>query len=141
MAAYPAFFALYPTVERIRGVRGLEYSNGVRSLPLWLAYICFDWIFVLASSLVVFIIFAAQSDVWYNVGYLFIVFILYGMTSILMSYIISLFAKTQLAAFGFVAAGQTISLVIYVVGYLLTLTFVPITKVDSILLLLHYTLS
>jgi hypothetical protein len=35
MAAYPAFFALYPTAERIRGVRALQYSNGVRSLPLW----------------------------------------------------------------------------------------------------------
>jgi len=36
MACYPAFFALYPTIERLRGVRALQYSNGVRSLPLWL---------------------------------------------------------------------------------------------------------
>jgi ATP-binding cassette subfamily A (ABC1) protein 3 len=35
MACYPAFFALYPTIERLRGVRALQYSNGVRSLPLW----------------------------------------------------------------------------------------------------------
>jgi hypothetical protein len=35
MSAYPAFFALYPTIERLRGVRALQYSNGVRSLPLW----------------------------------------------------------------------------------------------------------
>lgn len=35
MAAYPAFFALYPTLERLRGVRALQYSNGVRALPLW----------------------------------------------------------------------------------------------------------
>jgi len=35
MACYPAFFALYPTIERLRGIRALQYSNGVRSLPLW----------------------------------------------------------------------------------------------------------
>jgi ATP-binding cassette subfamily A (ABC1) protein 3 len=35
MAAYPGFFSLYPTVERTRNIRGLEYSNGVRSLSLW----------------------------------------------------------------------------------------------------------
>ena len=28
MAAYPAFFALYPTLERLRSVRQLHYSNG-----------------------------------------------------------------------------------------------------------------
>ena len=34
MSAYPAFFTLYPTIERLRGVRALQYSNCVRSLPL-----------------------------------------------------------------------------------------------------------
>jgi hypothetical protein len=29
MAAYPGFFSLYPTIERTRNIRGLEYSNGV----------------------------------------------------------------------------------------------------------------
>lgn len=35
MSAYPAFFALYPTIERLRSVRQLHYSNGVRSISLW----------------------------------------------------------------------------------------------------------
>ena len=39
MAAYPAFFALYPTLERLRNVRQLHYSNGVRSVCLWSAYL------------------------------------------------------------------------------------------------------
>jgi len=38
MAAYPAFFALYPTLERLRNVRQLHYSNGVRSICLWYVY-------------------------------------------------------------------------------------------------------
>lgn len=32
MSAYPAFFALYPTLERLRNVRQLHYSNG--KLPI-----------------------------------------------------------------------------------------------------------
>ena len=39
MCAYPAFFALYPTLERLRNVRQLHYSNGVRSISLWSAYL------------------------------------------------------------------------------------------------------
>lgn len=33
MSAYPAFFALYPTLERLRNVRQLHYSNG--KLPIF----------------------------------------------------------------------------------------------------------
>lgn len=29
MSIYPAFFALYPTLERLRGIRQLHYSNGL----------------------------------------------------------------------------------------------------------------
>jgi ATP-binding cassette subfamily A (ABC1) protein 3 len=53
MSVYPAFFALYPTVERLRKVRALHYSNGIRAAPLWLAYLSFDCIFVLLVSVVV----------------------------------------------------------------------------------------
>jgi ATP-binding cassette subfamily A (ABC1) protein 3 len=53
MSVYPAFFALYPTVERLRKVRALHYSNGIRAAPLWLAYLTFDCIFVLLVSVVV----------------------------------------------------------------------------------------
>jgi hypothetical protein len=53
MSVYPAFFALYPTVERLRKVRALHYSNGIRAAPLWIAYLAFDFIFVLIISAVV----------------------------------------------------------------------------------------
>ena len=36
MCAYPAFFALYPTLERLRNVRQLHYSNG-KLLVNWYA--------------------------------------------------------------------------------------------------------
>lgn len=123
MAAYPAFFTLYPTVERMRQVRGLQFSNGVRALPLWLAYTAFDFIPVLLSSVISVAIFAAASSVWYHVGYLFVVFFLYGLASILLSYVISLFAKTQLSAYAYAAAGQAIMFLVYMIAYLCTLTY------------------
>ena len=106
MSVYPAFFALYPTLERLRHVRQLHYSNGVRSICLWLAYLSFDSVVVLASSALCTIIFAAASDAWYHVEYFFIIFLLYGIASILLSYVISLFARSQLAAFAFAAGFQ-----------------------------------
>ena len=106
MAAFPAFFALYPTVERLRNVRALHYSNGVRSLPLWLAYVSFDFLIVLAASVLSIVIFVGVSNAWYHPGYLFVVFFLYGLASTLLAYVISLFARSQLAAFAFCAGGQ-----------------------------------
>ena len=106
MAVYPAFFALYPTVERLRNVRTLHYSNGVRSLPLWLSYVFFDFLIVVATSILSVVIFRAVTNVWYHLEYLFVVFFLYGLAATLLSYVISLFAKSQLAAFAFAAGGQ-----------------------------------
>jgi len=123
MAAYPGFFSLYPTIERTRNIRGLEYSNGVRSLPLWLAYLTFDFMIVLVSSALCVIIFAASSSAWYHVGYLFVVFMLFGLASILLAYVVSLFARTQLSAYAFAAAGQAVMFLIYLIGYLCTLTY------------------
>jgi ATP-binding cassette subfamily A (ABC1) protein 3 len=123
MAAYPGFFSLYPTIERIGNIRGLEYSNGVRSLPLWVAYLSFDFIIVLVSSALCVIIFAVSLSVWYHIGYLFVVFMLFGLASIILAYIVSLFARTQLSAYAFAAAGQAVMFLIYLVGYLCTLTY------------------
>ncbi|KAH8646478.1 hypothetical protein BGZ60DRAFT_535616 [Tricladium varicosporioides] len=141
MAAFPGFFALYPTIERTRNIRDLEYSNGVRSLPLWLAYICFDFLIVLISSALIVIIFAATSSVWYHVGYLFIIFSLFGLASILLAYVVSLFARTQLSAYAFAAAGQAVLFLIYLIGYLCTLTYAPVNKIDDYLLIVHFTIS
>jgi ATP-binding cassette subfamily A (ABC1) protein 3 len=141
MAASTGFFSLYPTVERTRNIRGLEYSNGVRSLPLWLAYVMFDFLIVLASSALSVIIFAAASSVWYNVAYLFPIFVLFGLASILLAYVISLFAGTQLSAFALSAAGQAVMFLVYLIGYLCTITYAPVDKIDSYLTVVHFTIS
>jgi hypothetical protein len=123
LAIYPAFYALYPCVERLRSVRALHYSNGVRALPLWLAYTTFDFCFILVSSAFVAIILRAASDVWYGLGYLFVVLFLYGLTALLGAYVVSLVAKSQLAAFAISAGSQAVMFLLYTIAYLTTLTY------------------
>ena len=114
LSAFPAFFTLYPTVERIRNVRALHYSNGVRALPLWLAYAAFDFIAVLIITVVCTIIYvAATNDIWYHVGYLFLIILLYGLAAVLLAYNVSLMAGSQLSAFAIVAGSQGIMQALY----------------------------
>lgn len=96
-AVYPAFFSLYPCIERLRNIRALHYSNGVRSVPLWSAYIAWDFCFVLVGSVICIIILNAANGTWYHLPYLFVVFCCYGLASILYAYVISLFAKSQVS--------------------------------------------
>ena len=141
LSVAPAFFTLYPTLERLRNVRSLHYSNGVRSLPLWLAYIGFDFIFVLVASALVTIIFRAVSHIFYGLGQLFVVLVLYGLTSTLLAYVVSLFANSQLAAFAVVAAYGGVTFLLYMIAYLSTLTYAPVNDIDRLLLVVHYTLA
>ncbi|KAK2756497.1 hypothetical protein FQN54_005390 [Arachnomyces sp. PD_36] len=141
MSVYPAFFALYPTVERLRNIRSLHFSNGVRSFPLWLAYAMFDFLVVLATSVVAIVIFAAVTSSFYHLEYLFVVFFLYGLASTLLSYIISLFSTSQLAAFAFAAGGQAIMFLIYLIAYMVVVTYAPTDKVNSYINVAHFAIS
>lgn len=141
MAAYPAFFALYPTLERLRNVRQLHYSNGVRSICLWSAYLTFDFMIVLATSVLAVIIFRGVSDAWYHIEYLFVVFFLYGIASTLLSYVVSLLSRSQLASFAFAAGGQAVMFLLYFIAYLSVLTYSPTNKVDNYLLITHFTIG
>ncbi|KAJ9661232.1 hypothetical protein H2201_006591 [Coniosporium apollinis] len=141
MSAYPGFFALYPTMERLRGVRALHYSNGIRATPLWLAYVCFDFLIVLVISVVAIGIFVGASSAWYYPGYLFIVFFLYGLTSILLSYVVSLFATSQLAAFAFAAGGQACFFLTYFIAYMCIITYSPTTQIDRNVEIAHFTIA
>ena len=141
LCVYPAFFSLYPTLERLRNVRNLHYSNGVRALPLWLAYTGFDFLFVLVGSAIAIILFRAVTDIWYGLGQLFVVFVFYGLTATLVSYVISLFSRSQLAAFAWAAAFQAVTLLVYMIAYLSVFTYSPINSVTNDLLVVHYTMA
>ncbi|KAK7942834.1 ABC transporter [Apiospora aurea] len=141
LSGFPAFFGLYPNIERRHNVRGLQYSNGVRSLPLWVAYLAFDFAILLVSTAFVIIIFATLSNVWYHVAYLFLIFMLYGLASTLFAYVISLFCKTQLSAYAFAAAGQVVGFLIYLIAYLCVITYAPANKIDEDINLAHFIIS
>ncbi|ROV87196.1 hypothetical protein VSDG_09929 [Cytospora chrysosperma] len=141
MSVYPAFFALYPCVERLRNVRALHYSNGIRAAPLWLAYLIFDFLFVLIVSAVTIGIFSGVSGVWYAPGYLFVVFFLYGLTSILLCYVTSLFTNSQLACFAFAAGGQAVFFLVYFIMYLSILTYSPAYRTTRDLTTAHFAYS
>ncbi|KAI8192076.1 ATP-binding cassette sub-family A member 3 [Colletotrichum sp. SAR 10_75] len=141
LSIVPAFFGLYPNVERRSNVRGLQYSSGVRSLPLWTAHITFDYGIFVVALIIAAVIFVATSDVWYAPGYLFPVFILYGLTSILLSYVFSLFMKSQVATFAAIMAYNSVGFAIYLIAFLYILTFSPATVSDRNILIGHYTVA
>ncbi|TQN69265.1 ATP-binding cassette sub-family A member 17 [Colletotrichum shisoi] len=141
LACYPGFFALYPSLERRQGVRGLQYSNGVRVLPLWSSYLAFDSLIVLASTALVTILWAALSSIWYHIGFIFVVFLLYGLTAILLAYVISLVCKTALSTYAWVAAGQAVMFLVYLIAYMCTVTFSPVPHIDDNILVVHFVIS
>ncbi|RYP78661.1 hypothetical protein DL771_000328 [Monosporascus sp. 5C6A] len=117
LCASPAFFGLYPNIERRRNVRGLQYSNGVRSLPLWVSHIGFDFAIIVVSMGITVAIFAAASDVWYHVGYLFVIFALYG------------------------AGSQAVGFLVYFIAYFAVNRFAPVNIVEGALLIVHFVVS
>ncbi|KAF2471432.1 P-loop containing nucleoside triphosphate hydrolase protein [Lindgomyces ingoldianus] len=103
MAIYPAFFALYPTNERISNVRSMQYSNGIRPFPLWLSHLAFDTQVILVVSVVGIALLSASTPVWYGLPLLWVVMFLFGISSTLISYLVSMFAKSPVAAWFVVA--------------------------------------
>ncbi|KAI1266024.1 hypothetical protein F5Y18DRAFT_435477 [Xylariaceae sp. FL1019] len=122
-ALYPAFFALYPTYERRSQVRALQYSNGIRPLPLLLSYWMFDFAFVLIISIVCTAIISTQAS-WFGIGYIFLSQALYGLAATLVAYLVSLIAKSQPSAFAF-------SVLIMAVLYVISIVVVLFLNLDT----------
>lgn len=87
------------------------------------------------------VIFRASSDGFYHAEYLFVVLFLYGIASTLLSYVISLVARSQLAAFAFAAGGQAVAFLIYFFAYISVLTYVSADKIDNTILIAHFTIA
>lgn len=118
LAVAPAFAALYPTYERLSRVRAMQYSNGTRVIPLWLSHLLFNLPFLIFMSVIIVGIINSGISGMYGPGYLFITLLLYFIASVLLSFIISLFVNSQLAAFAVVAAYQAAMVLIYLIGFL-----------------------
>lgn len=141
MSAYPGFFALYPTAERLRNVRALHYSNGIRAGPLWAAYTLFDFMIVLLVSAIAVIMFTAVTNIWYGPGYLFVIFVFYGLSATLTAYVVSLFTTSQLAAFAFAAGGQCSMFLLYFIAYMCIITYAPTASIDRDVNIANFTIA
>lgn len=69
------------------------------------------------------------------------VFFLYGLSSILLCYVVSLFTKSQLACFAFAAGGQAVFFLLYFIMYMSILTYSPAYRVNSDLTTAHFAYS
>ncbi|CAM1501236.1 Fc.00g103980.m01.CDS01 [Cosmosporella sp. VM-42] len=141
MVVYPAFLGLYPSFEYLHGIRAMHYSNGVHALPLWLAYLGFDFLVTLFISGVSTIIFGAITNQWFHLEYLFTVLLLYGIASTLLSYALSLVAKSQLAVFATAAAMQAIMFLIFFIAYMATFTYTDPSDQSSTLNIIYFTIG
>lgn len=119
---YPAFFALHPASEKLQKIRALQYSNNVRPCPLWVSYMLLDMTIISLIAAFATLALSAHVENWYFAGYMFPIFWLYGIASIFWGYIISLYAKSELTAFGITFCSITASLIISAVGFSLGAT-------------------
>ncbi|KAJ8084935.1 hypothetical protein PM082_003712 [Marasmius tenuissimus] len=142
MSVYPAFFAVYVSKERISAVQAMQFSNGLTNTAgLWLGHLMFDSIFSVISSTIIVIIFATASNQFHGPAFLWLVMFLYGIAGTLFAYCASLVVSSPLAAFAAVAGYQVVIFVLYLSGYLLTLTYAKTSDADMIMTTIHFTMS
>ena len=77
----------------------------------------FDFIFIIISSTICTVIIARQAPDWFEVGYLYPILLLYGLSATAFGYVISVFASSQLAAFAFAAGIQGVMFILSVVTF------------------------
>lgn len=114
---YPAVFALHPAYEKVQRVRALQYSNNVRPYPLWISYMVVDMSIVTVIAALGTLALAAGVENWYFPGYMFPVMWLFGIACMLWSYIISLYSRSELQAFGLTVCLMVVFYVLSVVGF------------------------
>ncbi|KAH8716914.1 hypothetical protein GQ44DRAFT_829766 [Phaeosphaeriaceae sp. PMI808] len=141
MSCYPVFFALYPTNERISNVRSMQYSNGIRPTPLWLSHLSFDCIFILIISVAASALLSISTPIWHGLGLVFLIFVLYGIVSAFLSYIISMFARTAVTAWFIMALVQVVFYFAYFGGIIGVQSTTSYAKLESIMNALFFGLG
>ncbi|KAI4950383.1 hypothetical protein J4E91_004265 [Alternaria rosae] len=141
MACYPVFFVLYPTDERLSNVRSMQYSNGIRPVPLWLSHLAFDGSFVIIISAVATGLLSMSTPVWHGLGLVFVIFLLYGIACALLSYIFSMFTKKPVTAWFLMALMQVIVYFAYFAGLIEIQATTPYAKLESTMNALYFGLA
>ncbi|PWN47688.1 hypothetical protein IE53DRAFT_390183 [Violaceomyces palustris] len=122
-AVVPAFSALYPSAERTNLSKSLALSNGMRPLPLWLGHLISELPVILLSSVPIALIYGVGTDQFQGTAYFWLTLFLYGLSSSIQSFCVTLIAPNRLAAFAIVAAWNVLAFLIYFASTLLTVTY------------------
>ncbi len=107
---------IYPAFEKNNRVRALHYCNGVSPFALWCGYLLFDiQVIIIQGCFVWSLLFIGPlSKLWYESNYVLGAFLLFGVSTYLGTYFISLFLKK--AAFAIAAGVHTILFVLYIIA-------------------------
>ncbi|KAG1779604.1 hypothetical protein EV702DRAFT_965686 [Suillus placidus] len=142
MAVFPAFFSLYVSTERRSAVQAMQLSNGLSDpIGLWIGHLLWDSIFSVTLATIIIIIFAAATNQFTGLGFFWIILVLYGVVGALFAYCVSLFMSSPLSSFAAVAGYQIVMYILYLGGYLLTLTYAKTSQSGTIITIIHFTLS
>lgn len=101
----------------------MALTNGMRAVPLWLGHLLAELPVILISTIPVAVVYAFASDQFAGEGVFWVVLFLHGVSSTLQSFVVSLFAPNQLAAFAIVAAWNVLAFLIYFATTMLTVTY------------------
>lgn len=138
LIAYPPLLALYQGSERRNMVRGMEYSNGVKPLALWLAYLSFDFSIVFVISAVAAGIWTASGKVWHEPIWMLGVLFFYGTAAVMLSHLISLGTRSQLATWATAVIFQLVIFGCYFgATFSITESMMP-SLIDSTLTTFHF---
>ena len=122
-SVWPAFAALYPSAERNNRVKAMSLTNGMRALPLWLGHLLSELPVIIIATVPVAVVYTQVSDQFAGGGVLWLVLFLHGVASTLQSFVVSLVAPNQLAAFAIVAAWNVLAFLVFFATTMLTVTY------------------
>ncbi|EPS35772.1 hypothetical protein H072_10711 [Dactylellina haptotyla CBS 200.50] len=117
---------IYPTYERVQRTRALQYSNGVRPISLWSAYMLFELQLILLVAIVMYAILSVGSytKMFFGLGYIFGAIILTGVATTLGCFVLSLYFSAKLA-YVMAAIIHLFLLFLYLVGVILIQQYGP----------------
>jgi ATP-binding cassette subfamily A (ABC1) protein 3 len=119
----------------------MQYSNGIRPIPLWLSHLAFDSIFVLVISAVATGLLSMSTPIWVGLGFIFLILFLYGIVCALLSYVFSMFARTPVTAWFMMALGQVVLYFAFFGGIIGVQSSTPYESLESVMNSLYFGLG
>ncbi|OLL24099.1 ABC transporter A family member 2, partial [Neolecta irregularis DAH-3] len=144
-AVWVSFPVLYPTYEKTRNVRSLQYSNQMSPLAVWAGHLLYEIpLMIIISTLIGVLLYGGiklgKLSLFGPVTFS-LVLIFFSIAATLLGYILSLKSRSQLSAFALSAALLLFFFVIFLGGNLLIITYTDPFMKKRNLNLFFYTLG